>query len=108
MGGDPVREAADGAGRRAPRSRATTWTHVVFTLENVNDKTQAARRPAVPERQAARRDREMGPEFDWDPAQVLLVLGASYVGHMDDLAVFDRATHRRRGAAALRAETWRQ
>ena len=28
--------------------------------------------------------------FDWDPAKVLLVLGASYVGHMDDLAVFDR------------------
>ena len=28
--------------------------------------------------------------FGWDPSQVLLVLGASYVGHMDDLAVFDR------------------
>ena len=29
--------------------------------------------------------------FGWDPAQVLLVLGASYVGYMDDLAVFNRA-----------------
>ena len=29
--------------------------------------------------------------FGWDPSQVLLVLGASYVGHMDDLAVFNRA-----------------
>jgi len=28
--------------------------------------------------------------FAWDPAQVLLVLGANYVGYMDDLAVFDR------------------
>jgi hypothetical protein len=28
--------------------------------------------------------------FVWDPAKVLLVLGASYVGYMDDLAVFDR------------------
>ena len=28
--------------------------------------------------------------FDWDPARVLLVLGAAYVGHIDDLAVFDR------------------
>ncbi|MCP4505159.1 MAG: LamG domain-containing protein, partial [Fuerstiella sp.] len=26
----------------------------------------------------------------WDPSQVLLVLGASYVGHMDDLSVFNR------------------
>ena len=29
--------------------------------------------------------------FDWDPAKVLLVLGANYVGYMDDLAVFDRS-----------------
>ena len=30
-------------------------------------------------------------KLGWDPTQVLLVLGASYVGHMDDLAVFNRA-----------------
>jgi hypothetical protein len=29
--------------------------------------------------------------FGWDPASVALVLGASYVGHQDDLAVFNRA-----------------
>ena len=29
--------------------------------------------------------------FGWDPQRVLLVLGAAYVGHLDDLAVFDRA-----------------
>ena len=45
---------------RAPFSRET-WTHVVFTLENVNDKSQAAGRPAVSEWQAAGRDRELGP-----------------------------------------------
>ena len=28
--------------------------------------------------------------FEWDPARVLLVLGAAYVGYQDDLAVFDR------------------
>ena len=28
--------------------------------------------------------------FGWDPARVLLVLGAAYVGYQDDLAVFDR------------------
>ncbi len=31
--------------------------------------------------------------FDWDPARVLLVLGAAYVGQMDDLAVFNRSPH---------------
>jgi hypothetical protein len=29
--------------------------------------------------------------FGWDPSQVWLVLGAAYVGQMDDLAVFNRA-----------------
>ena len=29
--------------------------------------------------------------FGWDPSKVLVVLGAAYVGHMDDLAVFNRA-----------------
>jgi hypothetical protein len=29
--------------------------------------------------------------FGWDPASVMLVLGASYVGKMDDLSVFNRA-----------------
>ena len=29
--------------------------------------------------------------FGWDPASVAIVLGASYVGHQDDLAVFKRA-----------------
>ena len=29
--------------------------------------------------------------FGWDPASALLVLGANYVGHLDDLSVFDRA-----------------
>ena len=75
---------------RAPFSR-DTWTHVVFTLENINDKSKPQARPALSERQAARHDRELGPHLHWDPAQVLLVLGAAYVGHMDDLAVFNRA-----------------
>jgi hypothetical protein len=75
---------------RAPFSR-DAWTHVVFTLENVNDKT----RPNVgrlylngkPQGAIEKWDLTLG----WDPAQVLLVLGASYVGQMDDLAVFNRA-----------------
>ncbi len=74
----------------APFSR-DAWTHVAFTFANINDKS----RP-----QAGHlflNGREMGTIRDWDltfgwnPAQVFLVLGAAYVGHLDDLAVFDRA-----------------
>ena len=66
------------------------WTHVVFTLENVNNKTEprSGRLYLNGELQGAIENWDL--TFGWDPSQVLLVLGASYVGHMDDLAVFNR------------------
>lgn len=75
---------------RAPFSRET-WTHAVFTLENVNDKSQPQRgRLYLNGRlQGAIENREL--TFGWDPERVRLVLGAAYVGHLDDLAVFNRA-----------------
>jgi hypothetical protein len=73
---------------RAPFSR-DTWTHVVFTLQNVNDKSkpQAGRLFLDGKLQGTIDNWDL--TFGWDPARVLLVLGAAYVGHMDDLAVFD-------------------
>lgn len=74
----------------APFSREA-WTHVVFSLENLNDKT---RKPAG---RLYMNGKLMGTienwdlTFGWNPESVLLVLGASYVGYMDDLAVFNRA-----------------
>ena len=74
---------------RPPFSRET-WTHVIFTLENVNDK----RKPPVGRLYMNGKLRGSIEDWDltfgWDPSQVLLVLGASYVGHMDDLSVFHR------------------
>jgi hypothetical protein len=74
---------------RAPFAREK-WTHVVFTLENINDKSKppAGKLYLNGKRQGAIEKWDL--TFDWDPAKVLLVLGASYVGYMDDLAVFDR------------------
>jgi hypothetical protein len=74
---------------RAPFSR-DKWTHVVFTLENINDKNKppAGKLYLNGKRQGSIEKWDL--TFDWDPAKVLLVLGASYVGYIDDLAVFDR------------------
>jgi 6-phosphogluconolactonase len=74
---------------RAPFAR-DKWTHVAFTLENINDKAkpQGGTLYINGKRQGAIEKWDL--TFDWDPAKVLLVLGASYVGHVDDLAVFDR------------------
>lgn len=75
---------------RAPFSRQT-WTHVVFTLENVNDKSmpQVGRLYLNGKLQGAIEKWDL--TFNWNPASVHLVLGAAYVGHMDDLAAFNRA-----------------
>jgi hypothetical protein len=75
---------------RAPFTR-DAWTHIVFTIENANDKSkpQAGRLYLNGKRQGSIENWEL--TFGWNPSRVLLVLGAAYVGHMDDLAVFNRA-----------------
>lgn len=74
-----------------PQFSRESWTHVVFTLENINNKN------AQPSGRLYINGKSMGAiedwdlTFDWDASAVLMVLGASYVGYMDDLAVFDCA-----------------
>lgn len=74
----------------APFSR-DAWTHVVFTLESINNKNSkpAARLYMNGELKGSIENWDL--TLAWDPSQVWLVLGAAYVGYMDDLAVFDRA-----------------
>lgn len=75
---------------RAPFSRER-WTHAVFSFENVNDKSKK------PVGRLHLNGALMGKIENWDltlgwnPDAVQLVLGASYVGHLDDLAAFNRA-----------------
>ena len=75
---------------RAPFSRET-WTHAVFTLENINSKSAkpAGRLWLNGQLQGAIENWDL--TFGWKPDAAQLVLGAAYVGHLDDLAVFDRA-----------------
>jgi hypothetical protein len=74
---------------RAPFSREK-WTHVVFTLANINDKKNPPIGKLYINGQLQGAIEKWNMTFDWDPAKVLLVLGANYVGYLDDLAVFDR------------------
>jgi hypothetical protein len=73
----------------APFSR-NTWTHVAFTFDRLNaGKAASGRLYLNGELQGtiAGWDLILG----WTPGDVLLALGANYIGFMDDLAVFDRA-----------------
>jgi hypothetical protein len=74
----------------APFSR-DAWTHVVFTLAGINDKSAKPSGSLYINGKLQGRIEGWDLTFAWDPAHVALVLGAAYVGHMDDLAVFDRA-----------------
>jgi Concanavalin A-like lectin/glucanases superfamily len=74
---------------KAPFSREK-WTHVAFTVESVNDKAKPQRGKLFINGKLQGSIEKWDLTFDWDPAKVLLVLGAAYVGYQDDLAVFDR------------------
>jgi hypothetical protein len=74
----------------APFSR-DKWTHVAFTLDHINDKAAKPSGSLYLDGKVQGRIENWDLTIAWDPAQVALVLGASYVGHMDDLAVFNRA-----------------
>ena len=75
---------------RAPFSREN-WTHAVFTFENINDKANKPVGRLYLNGELKGSIENWDLTFGWDPAQVFLVLGASYVGYLDDLAVFNRA-----------------
>jgi hypothetical protein len=76
--------------RRAPFSREA-WTHAVFTLENLNDKAKKPVGKLWLNGKLMGQIENWNLTLGWNPDAVQLVLGASYVGHMDDLAVFNRA-----------------
>jgi hypothetical protein len=75
--------------KRAPFSRES-WTHAVFTLENVNDKAQKPVGCLYLNGTLMGKIQNWDLTFGWNPEAVAIVLGASYVGYLDDLAVFNR------------------
>lgn len=75
---------------RAPFSREQ-WAHAVFTLENVNDKAKKPVGKLYLNAALMGKIENWDLTLGWNPDAVQLVLGASYVGHLDDLAVFNRA-----------------
>jgi hypothetical protein len=75
---------------KAPFSR-DAWTHVAFTLSEVNSKVAKPSGSLFLNGKLQGRIEGWDLSFGWTPESVALVLGAAYVGHLDDLAVFDRA-----------------
>lgn len=69
---------------------ADRWTHVVFTMENGNDKSRPQSGSLFLNGELAGTVKNWDLTFGWDPEKVRLVLGVAYIGLMDDLAVFNK------------------
>lgn len=67
------------------------WTHVAFTFENFNTgkPNGVARLYLNGEQRAILKERTQ--TFTWDYEKALIMLGLSYVGDFDELAIYDRA-----------------
>lgn len=74
---------------RVPFSR-TKWTHVVFTWNKLNS-GKAGRGELYIDGKPQKTLQGWDLTLGWEAEKVQLVLAAAYVGHMDDLAVFNRA-----------------
>lgn len=75
--------------QRAPFSR-TKWTHVVFTWDRINaGKAGTGTLYIDGKNQGSIKGWDL--TFGWEAEKVQLVLAAAYVGHIDELAAFNRA-----------------
>ncbi len=85
------------------------WTHVAFTWQRFN--TRAIGKATLWINGKRTKEVNWPQQYNWDPQKVGIMLGIFYVGHMDDLSVFDRALTERemktlfelpKGVASLR------
>ncbi len=84
--------------------RRDRWTHVVFTLSNLNNKDAKPTASLYLDGKRQGTIQNWDLTFDWDLSQVALVLGAAYVGYMDDLAVFTKALNDEEVAALFKLD----
>ena len=81
---------------------ADRWTHVVFTLKQVNaNQAGMANLYLDGKLQGELKDQLT---FTWDPDQVAVMLGIYYVGGIDDFAIFNRALTAEEVGQLLRLE----
>lgn len=81
-----------GAIKKLPFSQ-DKWTHVAFTWDKFNTQQKAPAVLWINGKAASKVNWEQ--QYNWDPKKVGIMLGISYVGHLDDVSVFNRALNER-------------
>lgn len=74
-----------------PPFAAGKWTHVAFVYQKFNTGKPEGLATLFLDGKKHGEISARTQTFTWDPNQVSIMLGLSYIGLMDDLAVFDRA-----------------
>jgi hypothetical protein len=75
---------------RPPFAR-NKWTHVLFTFSGLNTGMAAGTGVLYLDGKPAARIRNRKLTLTWEPSRAVIMLGLSYIGLYDDLAIFDRA-----------------
>ena len=73
-----------------PPFRANQWTHVVFTFGNVNSGNKDGWGKLYLNGEYQGQFTGWDAVFNWDISQSAVTLGLSYIGMLDDLAIFNR------------------
>lgn len=74
-----------------PPFASNEWTHVAYTFENINSSTNAESTATLYLNGQSQGSLKAPLKFSWDPSRAAIMLGISYIGDFDDLAIFDRA-----------------
>jgi hypothetical protein len=73
-----------------PPFRDDQWTHVVFTFGNINSGSKDGWGKLYLNGELQGETKGWDAVFDWDVSQSAVTLGLSYIGMLDDLAIFNR------------------
>jgi len=74
-----------------PPFTSSEWTHVAYTFENINSSTNTESTATLYLNGKSQGSLKAPLKFSWDPSKAAIMLGISYIGDFDDLAIFDRA-----------------
>ena len=78
-------------GVESPPFTKERWTHVAFTWENFNTGKTNSVATLYLNGQSQGSLTNWLQTYTWDPAKTKIMLGLSYIGLFDELAIFDRA-----------------
>ena len=74
-----------------PPFSSAEWTHVAYTFENVNSSEAKESTASLYLNGKVQGSLNRPLKFSWDPSKAAIMIGLSYIGDFDELAIFNRS-----------------